>query len=286
MFKPMQHQIFFKKTNFKNAEKSFLKFQNYFDSNSIYEIENIKIIFLGLDEPNYGRLILKVKILENNIDITNKICENGFCSPIGIDFIDFQNHLLYFPFDNYIVFYKIINKEVTKILFPNELKGLKYIYKVDNSLIILFSNGYIKINLENLAMIFSVIEKIDFVTFIEGIELAFIDNFTQILYNSQQFDSQIKISNLYDTTFSEYVEKSYIESQKGFLWINGYENIENEKILNENTWIIIGYSDSTKTLTIGTLLVINKGNFDESQRTMWFKTKNEYLNIELKKHFC
>lgn len=258
------------------ADKSFLELRNLFDSNSTYEIENIKINFKGIDEPHYGNLILKFEVFDDSNDITNIISKDGYCLPMKVDFIDSINKLIYFPYENKITLYKISSKETINIIYPVKLKSLRNIYKVNNCLICLFNNGYLSISLDNLEFQFQLVEKIDFVSYIEEKEFIFTHNFTQ-LNGENIFHFFPKIES---NSFDDFVEKSYIDSQKGFLWGNGFKNSQKHQF--SNFWELIGYNDLKKEMTLVKSIILDEGTFDETERIMWFTTENKYLKVLIK----
>ena len=276
----MKSKIEFKKIKYNEIKDSF--FKSFWDKYDNVNESNIEVKFGSVDEINPGRPVLRFTLLENGIDITNKISSQGFCSPIRLNFINKKNNLLYFPFEGYFIFYNIESKQIKKINYNSRGR----IYEINNCIIILKDNGYTKIDLDNLESNDYIQDNANFVYPLENQDIIIFNNFLNYKYSTSKSSNslQIEISTLYDTSFNKFLDKSFKDSQKGYLWSNGIKVKNNEPFhLSRNEWCFIGYDKESKDFVIGTQIITNEGKLNNLTKTMVFNAENKYLRIKLLK---
>lgn len=261
------------------------KYKSFYDKYDDISITNIKIKFGDVDELNPGRWVLKFHLFENGVDITNKITNQACCSPIRLQFINKKNNIIYFPFEDHFIFYDIFLKTITKINYNSNGR----IYEVNNHIIVINNNGYLKINLDNLKYKNHSKNNLNFVYPLNNYDIIIYNDFLNYKKSTSFFSKnlQIKVSNLYDTSFNKFINQSFKDSQKGYLWSCGIKVRNNEIFhLPINKWGFIKYDIENQSVFIGTQLITNKGVFDETKRTMSFNAENKYLKISLNETFC
>ncbi len=243
---------------------------------------HIEIRFESVCELNPGRYVVPFTLLEHGIDITEKITNLRYCSPIRLNFINRKNNLLYFPIDDSFVFYNILTQKITKIKYDCKAT----IYEMDNSIICIGDTGFTKINLENHLKTREFNQNnINFVFPLETYDVVIYNDFLKYKTSNSFFSRSLQLnpSKLYDTSFNKFIETSFKESQKGYLWSNAIKVKRNELFdLPIEKWKFIRCSTKNRYIIIGTQLITDKGKFDNTQKSMVFNAENKYLKLKLK----
>lgn len=245
------------------------------------------IRFDGIEEPNYGRLVMKFNLYKNGDDITKEINEGGsYCLPILFPFIDSSNNFIYIPTENKIVLINTNTDELFRIDYP-EFNGLKYNFFFGDYLFVIFHNNYLIIDLKTLDQ-HLVNERIDFAIPFNNQFVIFKNNFQNFeKWNLENFQcerkQEFKIDSkaLFSSTVDIY-QKKYKKSQNGYLWSTGHKNIDaSKKQFGIHIWGLAGFDLDRRTFDLGTTIPISEGIMDD-KRCMWFDVKNKFIRIDLK----